>query len=101
MNCHSHEKKLTYTPSASGSYGKHVDEIRVDSEVFKIPNRLKNIKLLRFYYKCNVILVLEMHFSWLFPSIVYFKVRFGVRKIWLLFFSCQSLLLSTSILIMI
>ena len=40
MNFHSHEKKLTYTPSASGSYGKHVDEIRVDSEVFKIPNRL-------------------------------------------------------------
>ena len=39
-----------------------------------------------------------MHFSQLFSSIAYFKVCFEVRKIRLPFFSCRSLLLSTSVL---
>ena len=39
-----------------------------------------------------------MHFSQLFSSIAFLKVCFKVHKIWLPFFSCQSLLLSTSVL---
>ena len=39
-----------------------------------------------------------MHFSWLFSSIAYFKACFEAHKIRLPFFSCRSLLLSTSIL---
>ena len=39
-----------------------------------------------------------MHLSQLFSSIAYSKVCFKAHKIWLPFFSCRSLLLSTSIL---
>ena len=39
-----------------------------------------------------------MHFIWLFSSIAYFRVCFEAHKIRLPFFSCRSLLLSTSVL---
>ena len=34
------------------------------------------------YYYYNVATVLELHFSWLLSSKVYFKVCFEVQKIW-------------------
>ena len=39
-----------------------------------------------------------MHFGWLFSNKAHLKLCFKVRKIWLPFFPCQSLLSSTSIL---
>ena len=47
------------------------------------------------YYYCNVTTVLELHFSWFLSSRAYVKVCFEVWKIWLPFFSCQSLILCT------
>ena len=49
------------------------------------------------YYHYNVTTVLELHFSQLLANEAYFIMGFEVQKIELLFFSCPSLLLSTSI----
>ena len=72
--------------------GRQADEIQVDFESFKILYRHNYSD-----FQCNVTTVLELHFSRLLSSKAYFKACFEVRKAWLPFFSCQSLLLGTNI----
>ena len=74
--------------------------MRIEVEIFKILYRLNYSGIYKVEYQYNVIIVLEMHFNRLFSSIASFKVCFLVRKMRLPFFSCQSLLLSTTVLMM-
>ena len=64
---------------------------------FKIFYRLNYSGFYFVYNHCDVATVLQLHFSQLLLSKAYFKVRFEVQKIWQPFFSCQSLLLGTSV----
>ena len=88
-------------PSASGSYGRLAgwltDKVRTEVEIFKILHGLNYSDFYYVQYQFNVIKLLKMHFSRLFSSTAYFKVCFEMCKIRLPFFSCRSLLLSTSI----
>ena len=65
------------------------DEIWVDLKNFKILYRINHLDFHFIYYQCNVIIVLPIHFSWLF-LIKLFKVYFEVCKIRLLFFHVDS-----------
>ena len=77
--------------------GWQADEIRLDYAMIKIIYRLN---YLDFYFVAIIamlVIVLEVHFSLLSLKKTYFRVYFMVHKIWSPFFSCQSLLLGTSI----
>ena len=67
----------------------------VDFKIFKI---LYKLNYSDFYFINIVIMLLPMHFNWFFSGKAYFKVCIEVQKIWLPFFPCQYLLLSTIIL---
>ena len=69
----------------------------MDLEIFKILYRLNYSAFYFVQYYHNVTTVLELHFSRLLSSKAYFKVCFEMGKIWLPFFSCQSLQLGTSV----
>ena len=77
--------------------GRQADEIRVGFKIFEILYKLNYSSFHFVLYYCNVTTVLELHFSWFLSRKVYFKVCFEVQKIWLPFFSYQSLLLGTSV----
>ena len=72
---------------------------RNTAEFWNLCNPLQ-VNYLDFYFvdiSAMLLIVLEVYFSLLFSNKAYFKVYFVVRKIWSPFFSCQSLLLGTSI----
>ena len=52
---------------------------------FKSLLKAKLFEFYQIYCQCNLIIVFEVHFSWLFSNKA-FKACFGVRKIQLLFF---------------
>ena len=65
-------------PSASGSYGKLADEIRLDFVILKILYRLN---YLDFYFddiSVMLLIVLEVHFSLLFSNKAYFRMCCGM-----------------------
>ena len=68
----------------------------VGFEIFKILHRLNYLGYYFVCYHSNVITVLELYFTWLLSSKAYFKVFLSV-KTRQPFFSCQSLLLGTSV----
>ena len=76
---------------------KQADEIQVSLKIFLNSLQVKLFGLLFVYYHCNVTTVLELHFSQLLSSKAYFIMCFEVQKFGLPFFSCTSLLLSTSV----
>ena len=92
-------------PNISGSYGRLAgwqagrlaDEIRLDFETFKI---LYKLNYLDFYFvdiSVMLLIVLEVHFSLFFSNKMYFRMCLVVYKILSPFYSCQSLLLGTSV----
>ena len=78
--------------------GRLTDKIWVDFEIFKI---LERFNYLDFYFITIIamwLIVLEGHFSWLFSNKVYLGFVLRCTKFSCHFFSCWSLLSSTSIL---
>ena len=71
------EKKLDPYASASGSYSREADEIRLDYEILKVLYRLD----FYFIYSSAMLLVAEVHFSLLFPNKAYSRMCFVVCKI--------------------
>ena len=63
----------------------------VEFDIFKTLCRLNYLDFHYIQYQCNIIIVLEMHFSQLFSSIAYFKVCFEAHKIWSPYFLNQML----------
>ena len=74
-------KNWASTPSASGSYGRLADEIRLDIEILKILYRLNYLDFYFVYSSAMLLIVLEVHFSLLFSNKAHFRVCFVVRKI--------------------
>ena len=71
----------------------------VDFEILKILYRLNYSDFYFVWYCYNVIIVLSMHFNWFFSAKANFRVCIEAQKISVaIFFPCQSLLLSTSVL---
>ena len=75
------KKNWASTPSASGSYGRLVDEIRLDFEILKILYRLNYLDFYFVYSSAMLLIVLEVHLSLLFANKAHFRVCFVVRKI--------------------
>ena len=74
-------KNWASTPSASGSYGRLADEIRLDFEILKILYRLNYLDFYFVYSSAMLLIVLEVHFSLLFSNKADFRVCFVARKI--------------------
>ena len=81
-------------PSPSGSYGRLADEIWLDFKILKILYRLDFYLV---YSSAMLLIVLEVYIQSAFLKQSAFKVCFVVCKLWSPFFSCQSLLLGTSV----
>ena len=69
-------------PSASESYGRLADEIRLDCEILKILYRLNYLDIYFVYSSAMLLIVLEVHFSLLFSNkrvleFVLWCVKFG------------------------
>ena len=77
--------------------GRQADEIQVSFKIFKILYRLKLFRLLICLISLQCYYSIRSAFQLALSSIAYLKVCFEVRKIWLPFFSCQSLLLGTGV----
>ena len=88
---------LTAGWQAGWQAGRLADEIGLDFKILKILYRLNYFDFYFVYSSAMLLIVLEVHFSLLFPSNAYFRVCFVVCKIWLPFFSCWSLLLGTTV----
>ena len=79
-------KNWTPMPSTSGSYGKLVDEIKLDFEIFAILYRLNYLDFYFVHISAMLLIVLKMHFNLFFSSEEYFRVCCIVCKIWSPFF---------------
>ena len=66
--------------------GKLADKIWVSFKIFKIDYRLSCLGFYFGYYHCNVTTVLELYFSRLLSSKVYFKVSYELQKFGCYFF---------------
>ena len=77
--------------------GRLADKIQLEFWTLKILYRLNYLNFYFVYSSVKLLIVLEVHFSLLFSNKVYFRGCFVVCKIQSPFFSCQSLLLGTSI----
>ena len=58
--------------------GRLADKMWVGVKILKILYRLNYLGFYFVYYHCNVVTVLELHFSWLLSSKAYVKVCFEV-----------------------
>ena len=83
--------------TAGWQAGWLADEIRLDCEILKILYRLNYLDFCFIYSSVILLIVLEVHFNLLFSNKAYFRVCFVMCKIRSPFFSCQSLLLGTSV----
>ena len=80
--------------NASESYDKLAHKTWVNCKICKICKILHRLNYSDFYfvqYQCNVIIVLEAHFNWLFLNKAYFTAYFEAYKIQLPF--CFMLIL--------
>ena len=64
-------KTQIHMPSASGAYGKLADRIRVNFKIFEILYRLNYMDLYFIDTSAMLLIVLEVHISWIFVYTVF------------------------------
>ena len=90
----SHHQWVLWQATREG--GRPADEMRVGFKIFKILYRLNYLGFYFVYYHSNVTTVLELNFSQLLSSKGYLRCVLSVKN-QVVIFSCQSLLLGTSV----